>query len=98
MLRAGRRWVRRMRGAHVHLILEALQARRELEANSAVCPFAGRGNYILGDKGDRYGPANKLVLFRAGLRCDERKGCRGGGRRNGYKAAIGGDTGVEDEL
>src|SRR6266571_840663 len=58
VLCAGSRWVRRLRGAHVDLIFEAFQPRRELEANSALGPFAVLGNHILSYKSDRHGPAN----------------------------------------
>src|SRR5438309_4792446 len=87
-----------MRGAHVHLILEAFQARRELEANPALAPFAVLGNHILGDKGDRHGPADEFVLLRAGLRCDERKVRRAIGRGDGYETTIGLNAGVKNQL
>ena len=87
-----------MRGTNVHFILEAFQPRRELEANAALAPFAVLGNYILGDKGDRHGPANEFVLFRAGLRRDERKVRCAVGRSHGYEAAIGLNAGVKDQL
>src|SRR2546430_5820278 len=87
-----------MRGAHVDLVLQAFQPRRELEANSAFAPFAVLGNYILGDEGDRHRPANEFVLFRAGLRRDERKVRRAVGRGHGYEAAIGLNASVKDQL
>src|SRR5437879_13651596 len=87
-----------MRSTHLHLILEALQARSELEANSAIAPLAVLGNYILGDKGDWHGPANELVLFRARLRRDERKVRRAIGRSDGYEATIGLNAGVKNQL
>ncbi len=87
-----------MRGAHVHLILEALQARRELEANSALAPFAVLGDYIFGDKGDRHGPADELVLLGAGLRLDEREVRGAIGGRDGYEATIGLNAGVKNQL
>src|SRR5260370_355031 len=67
---AGRGGVHRLRSAHLHLILEALEAWREVEANSVLGPFAVLGNHIFGDEGDRGRPANELALFRAGLRRD----------------------------
>src|SRR6266566_1703244 len=87
-----------MWGAHVDLVLEAFQARRELEANPALAPFAVLGNYILGDKGDRHGPANELVLFRTGLRRDEREVRRTIGGSDGYEATIGLNAGVKNQL
>src|SRR6266851_1473930 len=98
VLCAGSRWVRRLRGAHVHLIFEAFQARRELEANSALGPFAVLGNHILGDKGDRHGPANELDLFRAGVRCDEGEVRGAVGRGDGYETTVGLNAGVKDQL
>src|SRR5260370_32540323 len=87
VLCAGRRLVSRLRGAHVHFILEAFQARRELEANSALAPFAVFDSHILGDKGDVSGLANELVLFRAGFWRDERE-VRGAFRLvDGYETA-----------
>src|SRR5260370_9332861 len=97
VLRAGHRWVRRMRGAHVHLILETFQAWRELKANSALGPFAVLGKHILGDKGDRRGPANKLGLFRAGLRRDEREVRGAVGRGHGYQTHVGMSPLVKDQ-
>src|SRR5713226_9293374 len=87
-----------MRDAYVHLILEALQARRELKANSALAPFAVLGNHILGDKGDRRGPADELDLFRAGFRRDEREVRGAVGRGDGYKTTAGLTAGVKDQL
>src|SRR5712671_1553167 len=55
VLRGGRRRVRGMRGAHLDLILQAFQARRELETNSTLAPFAVLRNHIFGNKGDRHG-------------------------------------------
>src|SRR5467141_252709 len=98
VLCAGRRWVRWLRGAHVHLILEALQARRELEANAALVPFAVFGNHILGYKGDVCGLADELVLFRAGFRSDEGE-VRGAVRRgDGYEPTARLNAGVKDQL
>ena len=82
----------------MHFILEAFQPRRELEANSAFAPFAVLGNHILDDEGDRHRPANEFVLFRAGLRRDERKVRCAVGRGHGYEAAIGLNAGVKDQL
>src|SRR6266567_898524 len=98
VLCAGRRRVRRLRCAHVHLILEALQAGRELEANSPLGPFAVLGNHILGDKGDRHGPANELELFRAGVRRDEGEVRSAVGRGDGDRATAGLNAGVKDQL
>src|SRR3989442_8907598 len=98
MLRARRRGVRRLRSAHLHLILEAFQARREVEANSALGPLAVLGNHILGDKGDRRRPADELGLFRAGLRRYECEVRRAVGRGDGYKTTTGLNAGVKDQL
>src|SRR6266699_2155559 len=98
MLRAGRRGIRRLRSAHLHPILEAFQARRELKANSALGPFAILGNHILGDKGDRRGPADELGLFRARLRRDEREVRGAVGRGDGYKPRARLNAGVKDQL
>src|SRR5713101_721258 len=98
VLCAGRRLVSRLRGAHVHLILEALQARRELEANSALAPFAVLDNHILGDKGDVSGLADELVLFRAGFWRDEGEVRGAVGRGDGYPATIGLNASVKDQL
>src|SRR5713101_2968849 len=98
VLCAGRGWVSRMRGAHLHLILEALQARRELEANSALAPFAELGNQIFGDKGDVSGLANELVLFRAGFWRDDGEVRGAVGRGKGYPATTGLNAGVKDQL
>src|SRR6266851_1113388 len=98
VLCAGRRLVSRLRGAHVHLILEALQARRELEANSALAPFAVLDNHILGDKGDVSGLADELVLFRAGFWRDEGEVRGTVGRGDGYPATIGLNAGIKDQL
>src|SRR5882762_3545388 len=54
VLSAGSGGVRGIRSANAHLILEALQSRRELETNSTLAPFAVLRNYIFGDKGDRH--------------------------------------------
>src|SRR5467141_72620 len=54
VLSAGSGGVRGIRSANAHLILEALQSRRELETNSTLAPFAILRNYIFGDKGDRH--------------------------------------------
>src|SRR5260370_33175191 len=69
VLRTGRGWVRRLRSAYLHLILEAFEARREIEANSSFSPFAVFGNHIFGYKVDRGGTANEFDRVRAGLRC-----------------------------
>src|SRR5258708_34727798 len=87
-----------MRGAHVQLIFEAFQARRELEASSAFGPLAVLGNHILGDKGDRHGPAKELDLFRAGVRRDEGEVGGAVGRGDGYKTAAGLNAGVKNQL
>src|SRR5258708_6161236 len=47
-----------MPGAHVHVILQALQARRELAANSPLAPLAELDKQIFGDKGDVLGLDN----------------------------------------
>src|SRR6267378_3853102 len=77
-----------MRRAYVHLILEAFQPWRELKANSALGPLAVLHNHILGDEGDRCGPANELVLFRARLWRDEREVRSAGGRGHGYETPV----------
>ena len=82
VLRGGRRCVRQMRSAHVDFILETLQARRELETDAALAPFAVLGNYILGDESDVRGLADELALFRAGFWRDERE----------VRGAVGGAT------
>src|SRR5437870_13749551 len=73
----------------MHFILEAFQPWRELKANSALGPFAVFHNHILSDKRDRRRPANELVLFRAGLRRDQRKVCGAVRRGNGHKTTNG---------
>src|SRR5260370_27273232 len=98
VLCAGCGWVSRMRGAHLDLILEALQARRKLKANPALAPFAELGNQIFGDKGDVSGLANELVLFRARLRRDEGEVRGAVGRGNGYPATTGLNAGIKDQL
>src|SRR4029077_1409821 len=95
VIRGGRRLVRWLGGTHVDFILQALQSRRELEANAALAPFAVLGNHIFGDKGNRHGPANELVLFGAGLGCDEREVCGAVRRGNGYETTIGLNAGVK---
>src|SRR5260370_422503 len=98
VLCVGRRRVRRMRGAHLHFILEALQARRKLEANSALAPFAELDDQIFGDKGDLCGLADELVLFRAGFWRDESEVRGTVGRGDGYPATTGLNAGIKDQL
>ena len=70
VLSAGSGGVSGIRSANAHLILETLQSGRKLETNAALAPFAVLRDYIFGDKGNRQGLTNELVLFRAGLRRD----------------------------
>src|SRR5229473_3913363 len=95
---AGRGGVRRLQSAHLHLILEAFEARRKVEANSSFGPFAVFGNHILGDKGDGRKPANELALFRAGFRRDESEVRGAVGRGDGYETTVGLNAGVKDQL
>src|SRR5258708_1171210 len=95
---AGRGGVHRLRSAHLHLILEAFEAWREVEANSVLGPFAVLGNHIFGDEGDRGGPANELALFRAGLRRDESEVRGAVGRGDGYETTVGLNAGGKDQL
>ena len=79
-------------------ILETLQARRELETDAALAPFAVLGNYILGDESDVRGLADELALFRAGFWRDEREVRGAVGRSDGYETAAGLNAGVKDQL
>src|SRR6267142_1336407 len=87
-----------MRRAYVHLILEAFQPWRELKANSALGPLAVLHNHILGDEGDRCGPANELVLFRARLWRDEREVRSAVGRGHGYETPVRLNARVKNQL
>src|SRR5713226_3388580 len=79
-------------------MLEALQARRKLEANSALAPFAELGEHIFSDEGNLGGPANELALLGVGLRraqCQVRSAVR---RGDGYPAAARLIARVKDQL
>src|SRR5271168_616661 len=85
-------------GAWVDLVLKAFEAGRELEADTALAPFAVFGDDVFGDEGDLRGLADEIALFRAGLGGDE---CEVGGaigRGDGDQAAAGLRAGVKDQL
>jgi hypothetical protein len=53
--------------------LDAAQARRVIEANSAVGPFLIFGEDVFGDKRQARGAADEFEVERVGLRCDQRE-------------------------
>src|SRR5271163_2690643 len=90
--------LRRSRGRSAEFVFETLQARREIEANSALGPFDVFREYVFGDKGNPGGPADELVLWRLGFRCDK---CEVGGairRSDRYPALAGLRVAIKNEL
>ena len=85
-------------GARIGIVLEALEARRGMKADTAFGPFLKFCDDVFGDEDDIGGAADEFVFGGLGFRDDEGEDRGAVGRGNGNEAFAGLEFGVVGEM